>query len=232
MSKLDQKSMKILAAKKALESIDKNLLVGMGTGSTVECLIDLMMKNPLKIPENLAFSSKRSQMLLKNFSFLDITGKFTQIDLYLDGADHISHEGLMIKGGGGALLREKILMQSAKKSIIMIDETKWVSEKKKVLLPIEILPFAYPATLFKVTKIIQDGNLRKDENGNLYVTDNGNYIFDAKIMFPDTHLIQLSRQLKEIAGVVETGLFYGFHLDVITAYSEVGLPVKKVQLNS
>ena len=227
MKKLDQKSMKMKAALAVINLISPKLSLGIGTGSTVECLIELILKNPSICSNNLAFSSNRSQALLHQLTSPSFSQSFTHLDLYIDGADFISEDGFLIKGGGGALTREKILMQSAKKSFIMVDETKWVYEKKKVVLPIEILPFSHQATLFKISNILKEGHLRKTPHGKIYVTDNGNYIFDALVTFPDHHLKKTCEKLKEIAGVVETGLFAGFHMEVFTAFSDENLPVKK-----
>lgn len=229
---LNQNQMKAKVTQKALEYFSVKSRLGIGTGSTIEHLIKQLIPLLHAGSHRMAFSSKKSEMLLKPYCNSDFSDQFTELDFYIDGADYVDCHGVMIKGGGGALTREKILMQASQRVIICIDETKWVDQPKQVILPIEILPFAPQVTLHRLTHLIKTGNLRRLSNDQPFITDNGNFIFDALIDFPHEQIHELNLQLKQVAGVVETGIFDQFSIDLLMAYRDPNRPVEAISFNS
>jgi ribose 5-phosphate isomerase A len=198
---------KRLAAEKAVEYVDEGMIVGLGTGSTAYWAIRKIgerVQRGLNIKA--VASSMASEQLAKEWDiplipFADIQ----YIDITIDGADEADEKHNLIKGGGGALLREKILAYNSKKFIVVIDESKLVPQLGRFPLPVEIVPFAADFTLNHINKLGGVPELRRTGEQN-YVTDNGNFIADCrfnKIANPEF----LNRQLHDIPGVVETGLF-------------------------
>ncbi|MBS0628001.1 MAG: ribose 5-phosphate isomerase A, partial [Verrucomicrobia bacterium] len=144
------------------------------------------------------------------------------IDITVDGADEIDSEKRMIKGGGGALLREKIVASMSQELIIIVDESKKVSLLGNKKLPVEVVPFASEATLYKIQKLGWTAYFRKESDNNLknYITDNGNYIIDIHFSHLLEHPEKEHALLKEIPGVVETGFFFHLAGRVITSYHD------------
>jgi ribose 5-phosphate isomerase A len=196
----------------AAEWIHDGMLLGLGTGTTVYYFIEKLgerCKEGLKIQA--VASSKESEQLAakKNIPIIDIN-QITSLDLTVDGADKIDDQKRMIKGGGGALVRERIIASMSKEMVVIVDETKLAEFLGKCKLPVEILPFAYPATIKHISCLGYTGKLRKNKNGALFVTDNGNYIFDI-ILNDVLHYPELEHEkLIHLPGVIDTGLF--FHL--------------------
>ncbi len=207
---MSQDKEKKAAAERAASYIQDHSIVGIGTGSTVYYFIEKLIekvKNGLDVQA--VFSSKKSeeQALKGGIKTLSLD-KLREIDITVDGADEIDNKFQMIKGGGGALFREKILASSSKKMIVIVDHSKVVDTLGKCVLPIEVLPFGVSATLFKLEKLSYVGSLREQSPGNLFITDNGNYIFDIKLREPAKDAKTLHQKLIEIPGVIETGLFF------------------------
>lgn len=198
------------AGRAAADLIQTGMSVGLGTGSTaaffIERLIERCRDEALKIT---AFptSDRSAKQALDGGIPLCNEKTVTHLDLTVDGADEIDHKKRMIKGGGGALLREKIIASMSREMIVVIDQEKLV-DTLGFPLPLEIVPFAYQATLAKIRSLDYDGHLRLSKDGNFYRTDNGNYIVDIK--FPN--LIKTPEKdqatLSAIPGVVETGFFF------------------------
>ena len=219
----------IEAAKKraAILAVDKLKaahLLGVGTGSTVFYFIEELKKRSISLKA--AFSSLNSHELLKHSLITAISNQdFISLDLTVDGADYIDERGVLIKGGGGALFREKILAYSSKRVLIIADETKLLKRSQTVKLPIEILPFGYQCTKAHLKEF--KGNFRINPDGSLYLTDNQNYIFDALVEFPIQDPKKLHQNLKAIPGVVETGLFYDLPFELIVAPLDPKQPIKE-----
>ena len=212
-----------LAKKKAAESafskIHNGQKLGIGTGSTVKFLIDALLSTSENLDISLAFSSIKSESLLQHSHYKKLSPSLpTGLDITIDGADYVSNDGILIKGGGGALTREKILVSASKKSIIIIDESKYITSPKKIKLPVEILSFGHAETIRKISSLEFDGELRKSSNNQIFITDNGNYIFDIEITFPNHNIKQIHHDLKNIVGVVETGVFFGFPYEIWIAF--------------
>ena len=215
--------MKRLAAEKACEYIEDGMILGLGTGSTVEYAlkkIGNMVKDGLDI-KGIPTSSRTKKTAIEQNIPLTTLEENPNIDLTIDGADEVDSELRLIKGGGGALTREKMIAYYSNKVIIVIDETKVV----KMLgidfsLPVEIVKFGWTATKEKLKQFDCDVELRKIMD-NPYITDNSNYILDCefdRIKDPE----QLEIDINNIPGVVENGLFIGLADEVIVG-SKLGI---------
>jgi ribose 5-phosphate isomerase A len=205
---MDQDLAKKVAAEKAASLIKDGMTVGIGTGSTVYYFIEKLIercKSGLKI--SAAFSSLSSKELALRGGIKWIENDlFTKLDITVDGADEIDDEKIMIKGGGGALLREKMLASSSEEMIVIVDESKVKKHIGSAPLPIEISPFAYTSVIYKLEHLNLHGSLRH-KNNKLYITDNGNYIYDIKLTSPIFNPEKLDLDLRSIPGIFETGLF-------------------------
>jgi len=194
----------------AADLIENGMLVGLGTGSTVFYFIERLtqrVKEGLDI--HVVSSSKHSEMQAKQGNILttDIN-QITSIDLTIDGADEITPEKMMIKGGGGALLREKILANISRETIIIVDETKIVEQLGKHPLPIEILSFATGAIIDKIRKLGYQGTMREHNKDGTFITDNGNHIYDIHFEGLREDPEKDHEKLSRIPGVLETGFFF------------------------
>ena len=184
---------------------DKQLVIGLGSGRAVTKIVKLL---PIEVSKNCEFICTSLQIKIeaerKNLKIID-ESQIPLLDLVIDGADQIDDRFCLIKGGGGALLREKILYFSAKKTIIVADFTKFVSSFSRSV-PIEILPFGRTSVLPFVQKLGGTPILRTLDKGYPYVTENGNLILD--VTFNDySNISRIEIELKKIPGIIETGLF-------------------------
>ncbi|MGC8608655.1 MAG: ribose-5-phosphate isomerase RpiA [Thermoplasmata archaeon] len=205
---------KEMAAKFAVKFIKNGMFIGLGTGSTTKYFIRelaLAVKSGLKIKA--VASSEESSRYGKSLG-IDIIDDIPQkIDLTVDGADEVDKYGNLIKGGGGALLREKILAYNSREMYVIIDSSKKKETLGSFPLPIEIAKFAYEATLRNIESRGGKCQIRKGKDG-MFITDNGNYIVDCnfgKIEDPEG----LERSIKTIPGVVEVGIFHALASKVI-----------------
>ena len=214
---MDQNEKKLNVAKAAVKHIHNDCLLGMGTGSTVNFLIDLLPEIKNKISA-VASSSVQTENLLKMNGFeVQALNQLGMLDLYIDGADEATKNLHLIKGGGGALTREKILAENSKKFICIADETKLVKRLGVFPLPIEVIPMARSFVSREIIKY--HGKPVYREN---FVTDNGNEIIDVHnldIVDP----IQLENDLNQIPGVVTVGIFARRKADVLLIAGEHGV---------
>ena len=214
---MDQNEKKLNVAKAAVKHIHNDCLLGMGTGSTVNFLIDLLPEIKNKISA-VASSSVQTENLLKMNGFeVQALNQLGMLDLYIDGADEATKNLHVIKGGGGALTREKILAENSKKFICIADETKLVKRLGIFPLPIEVIPMARSFVSREIIKY--HGKPVYREN---FVTDNGNEIIDIHnldIVDP----IQLENELNQIPGVVTVGIFARRKADVLLIAGEHGV---------
>lgn len=216
----DQDNLKRKAAEKAVEFIKSDMVLGLGTGSTfnfvLEILSEKVKSGEIKDVIGISTSTQTLELARKlNFPL----GKFSdhpKIDLTIDGADEVDEKLNVIKGGGGALLHEKIIAQASKKVIIVVDQSKvskYLGEKWAV--PIEVIQKASVSESEYLKSIGASVELRKTENNN-FITDEGNYILDA-----DFGVIKnpkkLAKKLNKRAGIVEHGLFVNMVDHVIVA---------------
>ena len=214
---MDQNEKKLNVAKAAVKHIHNDCLLGMGTGSTVNFLVDLLPEIKNKISA-VASSSVQTENLLKMNGFeVQTLNQLGMLDLYIDGADEATKNLHLIKGGGGALTREKILAENSKKFICIADETKLVKRLGVFPLPIEVIPMARSFVSREIIKY--NGKPVYREN---FVTDNGNEIIDIHnldIVDP----IQLENELNQIPGVVTVGIFARRKADVLLIAGEHGV---------
>jgi len=224
--------MKKLAAEKAVEYIEDGMIVGLGTGSTVEYALKKlgeMVKEGLKIQG--IPTSLRTKKSATNYGIpLTDLKEHTEIDVTIDGADEVDSNLFLIKGGGGALTREKIIAYHSKKVIIIIDETK-VTKRLGVdfALPVEVIKYAWNATMKTLEDLGCTPELRTI-TGEPYITDNQNYIIDCdfgKIDEPEV----LEKDINSIPGVVENGLFIDLVSEVIVG-SKQGIMTLEKQVTS
>lgn len=205
------------AGKAACELIQDHMTVGLGTGSTVQYFIQHLgekCRGGLKVSACATSRGTEIQAKKNKIPLQDID-QFTSFDIVVDGADEIDPQKQMIKGGGGALLREKIVASMTKNMVVIIDESKYVKRLGKFPLPVEILPFAHQVTLKKLEEFHPMLRLR---DRSPFLTDNQNYIADLHLEAIE-FLEKLDQILHHIPGVLETGLFLNFAKTVIVGYS-------------
>ncbi|MGE5520095.1 MAG: ribose-5-phosphate isomerase RpiA [Candidatus Dadabacteria bacterium] len=208
------------AAEKATEYAQNGMIIGLGTGSTSKWAIQRLgerIKEGLEIKA--VASSIDSEKLAKSMGIplIDFS-EISSIDLTIDGADEVDKECNLIKGGGGALLREKILAYNSKNFIVIVDESKQVDTLGKFPLPVEVVPFAIDFTIKQLKYLGCEATVRK-KNGSNFITDNQNLLLDCQFS-KITQPAMLNELLHLIPGVVETGLFANsFVTSVITGFS-------------
>lgn len=219
-----QDELKREAARAALAHVKDGMRLGIGTGSTAEIFVELLAE---KVADGMTIigvpTSERTAALCQQLGVALTTLEETpELDLTIDGADETDHQLRLIKGGGGALLREKIVANASSKMIVIADDSKLVDTLGAFGLPIEVNPFGLESTRLCIEKAAQklglSGELvlRGDREGNPYITDGGHYILDASFgHIPNPE--RLSDALFEIPGVVEHGLFIGLADRVILA---------------
>jgi ribose 5-phosphate isomerase A len=214
---MTQDDKKKAAAQAALKYIEDGAIVGVGTGSTVNYFIDALADVKNKIQGAVSSSdasTKRLEALGIEVFDLNSVEKF---DIYVDGADEITKHKHMIKGGGAALTREKIVAAVSEKFICIIDDTKQVPMLGKFPLPVEVIPMARSYVAREIVKLGGDPAYRQG-----VITDNGNVILDVHnltILNP----VELERQLNAIVGVVTNGLFADRGADVVLVGTSDGV---------
>jgi ribose 5-phosphate isomerase A len=204
------------AAARALEFVQSGMKLGLGTGSTAKHFVELLgarVREGLDVigvptSETTREDAVRCGIRLTTLDDVD------RLDLTVDGADEIDPGLNLIKGGGGALLREKIVASASDRMIVIADDSKWVETLGRFPLPIEVVPFGLGATRRAIEKVFADCGvsgqlgLRKGRDGHAFVTDGGHWIVDAHLgCIPDPP--HLAQSLSCIAGVAEHGLFIG-----------------------
>lgn len=205
----------------AADLVKDGMKIGLGTGSTVYYFLKRLIERcqaGLRI-KCLATSQKTLDYAISgNIPIMEFD-QVDYLDMDIDGADEIDLEKNMIKGGGGALFREKIIASVAKEMVVVVDETKIVNCLGNFPLPIEISSFAYPLVVKKLNELGLEGKLRMYHE-NLFITDNHNLIFDANIKNHALELRELDRKILEIPGVIETGFFWGYAGRVVIGYPD------------
>ncbi|KHF39420.1 ribose 5-phosphate isomerase [Halalkalibacter okhensis] len=204
------------AGEKAVEWIEDGMTIGLGSGSTVYWTIKKLgelVNKGMKIKG--VPSSIRTEGWANQFGVpLTDFQQGTELDLAIDGADEVDPSFHLIKGGGGSLVREKIVNAASKNLIIVVDESKVVSNLGEFGVPIEVVPFGWEVTERRISQMgCRSIQLRKSEN-EIYVSNNGNYILDCHFGYIE-NAMNLHAQLKQVVGVVETGLFIGMTDHVI-----------------
>lgn len=219
---MGQDEIKSTVGRAAAKLIKNDMIVGLGTGTTaaffIQALIDRIKNEDLKI-KAAASSSQQSAELAKKggINVVDIN-EVQNINITVDGADEVDSEKRLIKGGGGALLREKILASSSEQIIIIVDQSKISQKLGKAKLPVEIARYGYKQTESKMLGLNYSGTWRKNKENDLFITENGNMIFDIQFSAPLTDPEKEHDLLIKIPGVVETGFFFELADKVLVGY--------------
>ncbi len=206
------------AARASLQFVKDGQVVGLGTGSTAAFFIKLLaeqVKNGLRIRG--IPTSLRSGELARSLGIpLTTLDKCQEIDVTVDGADEVDPQLRLIKGGGGAMLREKIVASATKRLVIVADASKQVPVLGKFRLPVEVIQFAEALVTKRIAALGAEVSVRTDADGKPYVTDERNHILDCRFgQIPDAD--GLARRLSDMPGVVEHGLFIGMASVVLFA---------------
>jgi ribose 5-phosphate isomerase A len=217
--KSDVNSWKTQAAKAAAKFVKDGMVVGLGSGTTmVEVVKNIERKKKVVfVPASLMIEKAARKMGLK----LGNLGVHDRLDLVLDGADEVDEDFNMIKGKGGAHVREKIIAKAARRVVIVVARTKLVSKLgERSPVPVEVLPFAVGHVEKKLEKLGGIPRPRLGKDGKPYTTDNGNRIIDVKFTrIPNA--VELERKINEIPGVVDNGIFVGL-VDTVVVGNEDG----------
>lgn len=205
------------AAKAALELIEPGMTLGVGTGSTVNLLIEMLPTVRDKI-DRFVSSSKASTALLKEQGFTVSTlNEVGDYDIYIDGADESNKRLQLIKGGGGALTREKVLAAAARRFVCIVDDSKLVGMLGKFPLPIEVLPMAQELVSRRVLKMRGQPIWREG-----FITDNGNHILDVHDL-QISNPLEMEARFNRIPGVVTVGLFADRPADILLIGGDDGV---------
>ncbi|MCG5494436.1 ribose-5-phosphate isomerase RpiA [Ectothiorhodospira variabilis] len=215
MSNADQ--LKKAAAEAALQYVEDDMIVGVGTGSTANHFIDLLAGMKARIEGTVASSEVSAERLRKHgIPVMDLNSA-GQLPLYVDGADEATEHLHLIKGGGGALTREKIVAAASEKFVCIADESKLVGMLGAFPLPVEVIPMARSFVAREILKMGGQPELRQG-----FTTDNGNLILDIH----NLHIanpVELEGQLNQIAGVVTVGIFARRPADVLILSGKDGV---------
>ncbi|SDQ18675.1 ribose-5-phosphate isomerase RpiA [Virgibacillus salinus] len=221
LNKIDRNKIKV--AEEAVRYIKNGMTVGLGSGSTIDWMLKKLGES---VNEGLDIkgipTSYKTEKLAREYGIpLTDSSNVIEIDLAIDGADEIDEQLNLLKGGGGSLVREKIVDSVAKELIIIADESKLVPALGDFLLPVEVVQFGWELTAHHISQLNCVPYLRKKDNNEIFITDNDNYILDCsfeKIPQPT----RLHEKLKLMTGVVETGLFVGM-VDRVIIGSDNGI---------
>jgi ribose 5-phosphate isomerase A len=215
---MDATEKKRAVARAALEFIEPGVRLGMGTGSTVNCLIELLPAVKDQI-DCVTSSSKATTKLLEGLGFevetLNELGG--DLDVYIDGADESNKRLELIKGGGGALTREKVLAGASRRFVCIVDDSKLVGMLGKFPLPVEVLPMAQEFVARRMVKMRGQPVWREG-----FVTDNGNHILDVHDL-QIANPIDMEARINRIPGVVTCGIFAHRPADVLLIASDTGV---------
>ena len=217
---MNQLEMKKLAAQAALEYVKADTIVGVGSGSTVNCFIKALGTIKDKIQGAVAASKASEELLRKQGIEVFNANDVSSLDIYVDGADEINPQKMMIKGGGAALTREKIVAALAKKFICIVDSSKQVDVLGSTFpLPVEVIPMARSHVGRKLAAL---GGAPEYREG--VVTDNGNVILDVH-NFTILNPVEMEKELNNVAGVVTNGIFALRGADVVIVGTPEGAKI-------
>ena len=218
------------AAEKALDLVQDGMLLGLGSGSTATYFtegVGRLMKKGLKV--RAVPTSRATAELAAELGIPIVTEIVGQIDLTVDGADEVDPALNLIKGRGGALVREKLVATASKRFVVVVDESKLVKQLGVGVLPVEVLPFLWRSTAERLTALGVSLVVRGGEE-TPYVTDNGNLILDLTVEGGIKNAGDFGVELKKVTGVLEHGLFVGMTDTVIVGEQDgpkaIGRPAR------
>ena len=214
---MSQDELKQAVVREAIKHVVEDSVVGVGTGSTADFFIDELAKVKNRISGAVASSDRSAEKLKTHGIRLLDLNSVNELPVYVDGADEITEHLAMIKGGGGALTREKIVAAVARKFVCIADESKLVPVLGKFPLPVEVIPMARAYVARQMVKLGGRPELRQN-----FTTDNGNIVLDVRglsILNP----VELETAINNIAGVVTNGLFARRGADLLLLGTKVGV---------
>lgn len=212
--------LKIEAAKAALKYVEPGMVLGVGTGSTVNAFIDELGASGLRLEAAVSSSEATTERLEAIGVTVRELNHCGDLELYIDGADEVDEHKRLIKGGGGALTREKIIAAASRQFVCIVDESKCRPLLGEFPLPVEVIPMARAYVSRQLTRLGGRPMLRED-----FVTDNGNLILDVRNL-DLINPVRMERDINQIAGVVTCGLFAARGADVVLVASESGLKTR------
>ncbi|CAA0833014.1 Probable ribose-5-phosphate isomerase 1 [Striga hermonthica] len=223
-----QDDLKKIAAYKAVELVESGMVVGLGTGSTARHAVDriahLLKQGKLRDIVGVATSMKTHEQAVSLGIPLSDLDSHPAVDLAIDGADEVDPDLNLVKGRGGSLLREKMIESVSKKFIVIVDESKLVSHigASRLAMPVEVIPFCWEHSRRRLVDLFADrgcfGELRRcGKDGEICVTDNGNYVIDLYLERDIGDLKEASDRILRLPGIVEHGMFIGLATSVIVA---------------
>ena len=201
-----------------LTKIESESIIGIGTGSTANCFIDIIAEHKYLFSGTVA-SSEESARRLRNHGIVvyELTA-VSEVAIYVDGADEANSRLELIKGGGAALTREKIVTAVANEFVCIADESKWVDYLGQFPLPIEVIPMARSHVGRELVKLGGDPVWREDT-----ITDNGNIILDVHHLYPIKSVCELEEKINQITGVVTNGFFALKPADILFLATQEGI---------
>jgi ribose 5-phosphate isomerase A len=218
------------AARYAADQVKDGAVVGLGTGSTVAFTLERLAERMraeglhcLGVPTSLATERQARELGLP----LTTLDEHPRLDLVIDGADEVDPQKRLIKGGGGALTREKIVAAAGREMLVVVGADKVVAKLGvKFLLPIEVLPFGQRPVSLKLHEIGCEPFLRKAKDGSVFVTDNGNSILDCRFAAGIDDPAATEAKLRAIPGVIECGLFVGLASRIVVGHDDGRVEVR------
>ncbi|HJU23722.1 MAG TPA: ribose-5-phosphate isomerase RpiA [Casimicrobiaceae bacterium] len=219
---MTQDEQKQLVAREALRYVVEDAWLGVGSGSTVNYFIDALAKSRLRIKGAIASSVATAKRLASHGIDVEELNNVADIPVCIDGADEVTPSGAMIKGGGGALTREKIVAAVARKFVCIVDASKKVERLGTFPLPIEVIPMARS---YVARELVRLGGRPEWRMG--FTTDNGNVILDVSDLRIDDP-VALEDRINRIAGVVTVGLFARRGADIVLVGTKRGVETVKV----
>jgi len=225
---VDQNQLKQAVAQAAvdytLERIEADSIVGIGTGSTANCFIDLIAEHKHKFLATVASSEGSVERLRSHGIQVFELNAVSEVTIYIDGADEANDQLQLIKGGGAALTREKIVTAVANEFVCIADESKWVDHLGTFPLPVEVIPMARSHVARELVKLGGDPVWREN-----VVTDNGNLILDVHHFYPMGSACELEEKINQITGVVTNGLFAVKPADILFLATQQGIVTHKAK---
>ncbi|MHB2018064.1 MAG: ribose-5-phosphate isomerase RpiA [Candidatus Xenobia bacterium] len=217
--KLTQDAMKEAAGRAAAHLVEPGMRLGLGTGSTVQYFLDelgsLKVANLQAVPTSTRTANRAREL---GIQLMEPFEDFVELDLAIDGADEVSPQGHLTKGGGGAHMWEKLVALAAKRFVVIVDETKMVQKLGAFPLPVEVIPFGWRMAQ-RHLEGLGGKPVRRMKDGQVFRTDSGNYLLDCHFgIIADPPA--LHETIKQLPGVVDSGLFIGITTVVMVGHSD------------